>query len=144
MRKRRGSPPTGSRPFFSFFVATQAAAGVDVRDSAFPFLLNSFSLLLDLVNFILQFGYSLNGGVELIFTRRQRYPLIVDALASLRVQSIMIDGEAVWCGEDGKTRPSALSPRSDASPCVSSIDGMAKPSALQSRKLTTNSNLMGA
>jgi len=26
----------------------------------------------------------------------KRYPLVVDAIASLRVQSIIIDGEAVW------------------------------------------------
>jgi bifunctional non-homologous end joining protein LigD len=42
-----------------------------------------------------------------LFTRQgcdwtKRYPLIVDALSSLPVQSIIIDGEAVWCGADGK------------------------------------------
>ena len=30
-----------------------------------------------------------------------RFPLIVDALAKLRSQSCIIDGEAVACGEDG-------------------------------------------
>jgi bifunctional non-homologous end joining protein LigD len=30
-----------------------------------------------------------------------RFPLIVDALGSLRLRSCIIDGEAVWCGEDG-------------------------------------------
>src|SRR5208337_1827375 len=43
-----------------------------------------------------------------LFTRHgydwsRRYPRIVDALASLRVTSIIIDGEAVWCGSDGKS-----------------------------------------
>jgi hypothetical protein len=33
----------------------------------------------------------------------QKYPRIVDALASLRVRSIIVDGEAVWCGADGKS-----------------------------------------
>jgi bifunctional non-homologous end joining protein LigD len=41
-----------------------------------------------------------------VFTRRGfewtgRFPWIEDALHSLRVQSATIDGEAVWCGEDG-------------------------------------------
>jgi bifunctional non-homologous end joining protein LigD len=41
-----------------------------------------------------------------VFTRRGfewtgRFPLIEDALHSLRVRSATIDGEAVWCGEDG-------------------------------------------
>ena len=43
-----------------------------------------------------------------LFTRHgydwsRRYPCIVDALSSLRVTSIIIDGEAVWCGKDGRT-----------------------------------------
>jgi hypothetical protein len=38
-----------------------------------------------------------------LYTRRgfnwaDRYPRIVEALHSLRVRSIVIDGEAVWCG----------------------------------------------
>src|SRR4051794_8044323 len=42
-----------------------------------------------------------------LYTRRgynwtNRYPLIVDALYSLRVRSVAIDGEAVWCGREGK------------------------------------------
>jgi bifunctional non-homologous end joining protein LigD len=41
-----------------------------------------------------------------VFTRRGfdwtgRFPLIEDALRSLRAQSATIDGEAVWCGHDG-------------------------------------------
>jgi bifunctional non-homologous end joining protein LigD len=32
-----------------------------------------------------------------------RYPRIVDALRALRVRSIVIDGEAVWCGPDGRS-----------------------------------------
>jgi ATP dependent DNA ligase domain len=43
-----------------------------------------------------------------LYTRRgyiwtDRYPRIVDALRSLRMRSIVIDGEAVWCGKDGKS-----------------------------------------
>ena len=43
-----------------------------------------------------------------LFTRRgynwtSRYPRIVDGLGSLRVRSVTIDGEAVWCGRDGKS-----------------------------------------
>jgi bifunctional non-homologous end joining protein LigD len=43
-----------------------------------------------------------------LFTRRgydwtQKYPRIVDALDCLRVRSTIIDGEAVWCGKDGRT-----------------------------------------
>jgi bifunctional non-homologous end joining protein LigD len=30
-----------------------------------------------------------------------RYPLIVEAVNALRCRSCLIDGEAVWCGEDG-------------------------------------------
>jgi ATP-dependent DNA ligase len=42
-----------------------------------------------------------------LYTRRgyvwtDRYPRIVDALCSLRVRSITIDGEAVWCRKDGR------------------------------------------
>jgi bifunctional non-homologous end joining protein LigD len=41
-----------------------------------------------------------------LFTRRgfdwaDRYPRIVEAMATLEVASATIDGEAVWCGEDG-------------------------------------------
>jgi bifunctional non-homologous end joining protein LigD len=32
-----------------------------------------------------------------------KYPRIVDALASLRVRSCIIDGEAVWAGKDEKS-----------------------------------------
>ena len=50
----------------------------------------------------------LDGNRIRLFTRHgynwsKRYPRIVDALASLRVNSIIIDGEAVWCGQDGRT-----------------------------------------
>ena len=43
-----------------------------------------------------------------LFTRRGydwsgKYPWIVDLLLSLRVRSIIVDGEAVWCGKDGKS-----------------------------------------
>ena len=43
-----------------------------------------------------------------LYTRRgfnwaDRYPRIVEALRSLRVRSIVIDGEAVICGTDGKS-----------------------------------------
>ena len=42
-----------------------------------------------------------------LYTRRGydwsgKYPWIVDSLLSLRVRSIIVDGEAVWAGEDGK------------------------------------------
>jgi bifunctional non-homologous end joining protein LigD len=56
-------------------------------------------------------GYRLlarrNGDRVRLYTRRgydwtDRYPLIVDALHSLRVRSVTIDGEAVWCGTDGR------------------------------------------
>ena len=41
-----------------------------------------------------------------VFTRRGcdwtgRFPWIEDALRSLRTHSATIDGEAVWCGDDG-------------------------------------------
>ena len=41
-----------------------------------------------------------------VYTRRGfewtgRFPWIEEALGSLRVQSATIDGEAVWCGQDG-------------------------------------------
>jgi bifunctional non-homologous end joining protein LigD len=41
-----------------------------------------------------------------VFTRRVfdwtgRFPWIEDALLSLRAHSVSIDGEAVWCGQDG-------------------------------------------
>jgi hypothetical protein len=32
---------------------------------------------------------------------KNRYPLIADALGSLNVSSIVVDGEAVWCASDG-------------------------------------------
>jgi ATP-dependent DNA ligase len=43
-----------------------------------------------------------------LFTRRGydwsgKYPRIVEALLSLRVRSIIVDGEAVWAGQDGKS-----------------------------------------
>jgi len=43
-----------------------------------------------------------------LYTRRgynwaDRYPRIVDALHSLRVRSVMIDGEAVVCSSDGRS-----------------------------------------
>jgi hypothetical protein len=37
------------------------------------------------------------------FNRADRYPRIVEALRSLPVRSITIDGEAVVCGRDGKS-----------------------------------------
>jgi len=42
-----------------------------------------------------------------LYTRRgfnwaDRYPRIVEALRFLRVRSITIDGEAVWCSRDGR------------------------------------------
>src|SRR6266851_170313 len=36
-------------------------------------------------------------------TGRGKYPRIVDALACFRVRSIIVDGEAAWCGKDGKS-----------------------------------------
>ena len=57
-------------------------------------------------------GYRLiarrNGDRVRLYTRRgyiwtDPYPRIVDALRSLRVGSIAIDGEAVVCGKDGKS-----------------------------------------
>ena len=43
-----------------------------------------------------------------LYTRRgydwsAKYPRIVDALRSLRVRCIIVDGEAVWAGRDGKS-----------------------------------------
>jgi bifunctional non-homologous end joining protein LigD len=43
-----------------------------------------------------------------LYTRRgfnwvDRYPRIIEALRSLPVRSIVIDGEAVVCGKDGKS-----------------------------------------
>ena len=37
------------------------------------------------------------------FNWADRYPRIVEALRSLQVRSVMIDGEAVWCGKDGES-----------------------------------------
>jgi bifunctional non-homologous end joining protein LigD len=34
---------------------------------------------------------------------RGKYPWIVDSLLSLRVKSIIVDGEAVWAGTDGRS-----------------------------------------
>jgi hypothetical protein len=57
-------------------------------------------------------GYRLiarrDGNRVRLFTRRGydwsgKYPWIVDSLLSLRVRSIVVDGEAVWCGKDGKS-----------------------------------------
>jgi bifunctional non-homologous end joining protein LigD len=57
-------------------------------------------------------GYRLiarrNGERVRLYTRRgfnwaDRYPRIVEALRSLPVRSIVIDGEAVVCGKDGKS-----------------------------------------
>ena len=64
-------------------------------------------------------GYRLiarrDGNRVRLFTRRGydwsgKYPWIVDSLLSLRVRSIIVDGEAVWCGKDGEVglRPAAL------------------------------------
>ena len=41
-----------------------------------------------------------------LYTRRSygKYPWIVDALLSLRVQSITLDGGAVWAGKEGRRR----------------------------------------
>ena len=43
-----------------------------------------------------------------LFTRRgndwtSRYPRILEALRTLKVRSVTIDGEAVWCGPDGNS-----------------------------------------
>jgi ATP-dependent DNA ligase len=57
-------------------------------------------------------GYRLiarrEGGRVRLYTRRGydwsgKYLRIVEALRSLRVRSIIVDGEAVWAGEDGKS-----------------------------------------
>jgi bifunctional non-homologous end joining protein LigD len=57
-------------------------------------------------------GYRLiarrDGNRVRLYTRRGydwsgKYPWIVEALQSLRVRSIIVDGEAVWCGKDGKS-----------------------------------------
>jgi bifunctional non-homologous end joining protein LigD len=64
------------------------------------------------LRFVLHDGYRLiarrNGDRVRLYTRRgynwaDRYPRILEALRSLRVRSIVIDGEAVWCGNDGKS-----------------------------------------
>jgi bifunctional non-homologous end joining protein LigD len=66
----------------------------------------------DWVHEIKHDGYRLiarrNGDRVRLYTRRgynwaDRYPRILEALRSLRVRSIVIDGEAVWCGKDGKS-----------------------------------------
>jgi bifunctional non-homologous end joining protein LigD len=43
-----------------------------------------------------------------LYTRRgydwsDKYPWIVESLRSLRVRSIIVDGEAVWAGKDGRS-----------------------------------------
>ena len=57
-------------------------------------------------------GYRLiarrDGNRVRLYTRRgydwsDKYPWIVKALRSLRVRSIIVDGEAVWAGRDGKS-----------------------------------------
>ena len=57
-------------------------------------------------------GYRLiarrDGNRVRLFTRRgydwsDKYPRIVDSLLSLRVRSIIVDGEAVWAGKDGRS-----------------------------------------
>jgi bifunctional non-homologous end joining protein LigD len=57
-------------------------------------------------------GYRLiarkDGNRVRLFTRRGydwsgKYPRIVDSLLSLRVRSIIVDGEAVWAGKDGRS-----------------------------------------
>jgi bifunctional non-homologous end joining protein LigD len=57
-------------------------------------------------------GYRLiarrDGNRVRLYTRRGydwsgKYPRIVDSLLSLRVLSIIVDGEAVWAGQDGKS-----------------------------------------
>ena len=66
----------------------------------------------DWVHEIKHDGYRLiarcNGDRVRLYTRRgynwaDRYPRVLEALRSLRVRSIVIDGEAVWCGKDGKS-----------------------------------------
>jgi bifunctional non-homologous end joining protein LigD len=69
-------------------------------------------------------GYRLmarrDGNQVRLFTRRGydwsgKYPWIVDSLLSLRVRSITVDGEAVWCGKDGKSdfRPASSNAHDD-------------------------------
>ena len=74
-------------------------------------------------------GYRLiarrTGGRVKLYTRRgyiwtDRYPCIVDALLSLRVRSITIDGEAVVCGVDGKSDFDKLHSRAHDAPCTPS------------------------
>ena len=57
-------------------------------------------------------GYRLiarrDGNRVRLYTRRGfdwsgKYPRIVESLLSLRVRSIIVDGEAVWAGKDGKS-----------------------------------------
>ena len=57
-------------------------------------------------------GYRLiarrDGNRVRLFTRRGydwsgKYPWIVESLLSLRVRSVIVDGEAVWAGKDGKS-----------------------------------------
>ena len=57
-------------------------------------------------------GYRLiarrDGNRVRLYTRRgfdwsAKYPRIVESLLSLRVRSIIVDGEAVWAGKDGKS-----------------------------------------
>jgi len=37
------------------------------------------------------------------YNRSGRYPLIIDAVRRLKIRSVIIDGEAVVCGEDGRS-----------------------------------------
>jgi bifunctional non-homologous end joining protein LigD len=81
-----------------------------------------------------------------LYTRRgyvwtDRYPRIVEALRSLRVRSIMIDGEAVWCGKDGKSDFDKLRSRAhDAAVCLYGFDLIEldgedlRPAPLEARK----------
>jgi hypothetical protein len=57
-------------------------------------------------------GYRLmarrDGNRVRLYTRRgydwsDKYPWIVESLRSLRVRSIIVDGEAVWAGRDGRS-----------------------------------------
>src|SRR5205807_39806 len=63
-----------------------------------------------------------------LYTRRgyvwtDRYPCIVEALRSLRVRSIAIDGEAVICGADGKSDFDKLHSRAhDEAVCLFAFD----------------------
>jgi len=75
------------------------------------------------------------------FSKDNRYPCIVDALRSLRVRSITIDGEAVWCGPDGKSDFDRLHSRAhDEAVCLYDFDLIEldgedlRPAPLEQRK----------